>query len=343
MDLVAPEGISSPLRSRNSRIEKWTLKSWLTWLCHYLTLVYVTVLSDLGEVFLCLGTIGFPLMYLCLAYTINCYLIIKPVLHSLLPGVSYSQAFSKARKDVSAFFITYGQLMHEFEMEGFDNIPKRGGALIIYYHGAIPIDYLLLNMHILAKKNRIVSSVIDKFLYFLPGLEILCKGFSFHTGKPKFCIDWLMKGNLLGLAPGGAREAQLSTPNYEIMWGNRIGFARVAQEAGVPIIPVFTENIREVVVNLQFGLEWMSNLYEASRIPLVPMYGGFPVKLRSHIGTPIYPKPGQTAHELQKEVYDSIRHMIDTHQQLPGNVVRTLNERFQPSCNDKRGLVFPHG
>ena len=107
-----------------------------------------------------------------------------------------------------------------------------------------------------------------------------------------------------------------------------MGFAKVAIEAEVPIIPVFTENIREVVVNLQSGLGWMSKVYEDYRIPLVPMYGGFPVKLKSHIGTPVYPKDGQSAQELRQEVIDSIQQMIDANQQLPGNVVRALNERF---------------
>ena len=251
-----------------------------------MTLAYVTALTDLGELYLCLGTIAFPLFYLCLALAINCYLIIKPFMHSLLTGVSYHHAFSTARKDVSTFFIAYGRLMHGFEIEGFDNIPKRGGALIVYYHGAVPIDYLLLNMHILAKNNRVVSSVIDRFLCSLPGFEFIFKGFAFHSGKKQFCVNWLKRGNLMGLAPGGAREAQLGTPNYDVMWGNRMGFAKVAIEAGVPIIPVFTENIREVVVNLQSGLGWMSKVYEDYRIPLVPMYGGFPVKLKSHIGTP---------------------------------------------------------
>jgi 1-acyl-sn-glycerol-3-phosphate acyltransferase len=37
------------------------------------------------------------------------------------------------------------------------------------------------------------------------------------------------------------------------MWKQRSGFAAVAFEAGVPIIPVFTENIREAFVNLQTG------------------------------------------------------------------------------------------
>jgi len=37
------------------------------------------------------------------------------------------------------------------------------------------------------------------------------------------------------------------------MWRSREGFAAAAFEAQVPIIPIFTENIREAFVNMQTG------------------------------------------------------------------------------------------
>ena len=33
--------------------------------------------------------------------------------------------------------------------------------------------------------------------------------------------------------------------SYPVLWQSRLGFARVALAAGRPIVPVFTENIRE--------------------------------------------------------------------------------------------------
>jgi 1-acyl-sn-glycerol-3-phosphate acyltransferase len=60
-------------------------------------------------------------------------------------------------------------------------------------------------------------------------------------------------GKLVGVAPGGGFEAQLGTSDYKVMWKKRSGFAAVAFEAKVPIIPVFTENIREAFVNMQTG------------------------------------------------------------------------------------------
>ena len=41
-------------------------------------------------------------------------------------------------------------------MEGMENIPDTGPAVLVYYHGAIPIDYAVLVSSILVQKKRIV-------------------------------------------------------------------------------------------------------------------------------------------------------------------------------------------
>ena len=90
-----------------------------------------------------------------------------------------------------------------------------------------------------------------------------------------------------------------------------MGFARAALQADVPVLPVFTENIRcftyyngtfydlkiglcalesnrpcsrEAFRALPFGHRFFLWLFEKTRLPLRPCFGGFPVKLRTHIG-----------------------------------------------------------
>ena len=61
-------------------------------------------------------------------------------------------------------------------------------------------------------------------------------------------------------------------------------------------------------------------LYKTTKMPVVPMYGLFPVKLKTHIGSPIYPTPGMTPEELAKLTVEAIEGMISQHQVLPGNL-----------------------
>lgn len=50
-----------------------------------------------------------------------------------------------------------------------ENIPDTGPALIIYYHGAIPIDIYYFLAKTLFAKDRLVHTVADHFLFKVPG------------------------------------------------------------------------------------------------------------------------------------------------------------------------------
>jgi hypothetical protein len=42
---------------------------------------------------------------------------------------------------------------------------------------------------------------------------------------------------------------------------------------------MFTKNCREAVRAMAFGRRFLSYIYEKTRLPLVPIYGMFPVKM----------------------------------------------------------------
>ena len=49
-------------------------------------------------------------------------------------------------------------------------------------------------------------------------------------------------------------------------------------------------------------LELLRRFYETTRLPIMPLYGGFPVKLRTHIGHPIKYDPSLTPEALALKV-----------------------------------------
>lgn len=55
-------------------------------------------------------------------------------------------------------------------MEGIENISSTEPMLIIYYHGAIPIDLYYFMSKVFLFKNRLVHTVADNFLFKLPGI-----------------------------------------------------------------------------------------------------------------------------------------------------------------------------
>ena len=86
------------------------------------------------------------------------------------------------------------------------------------------------------------------------------------------CTSVLKAGHILGISPGGTYEAQMGDNMYKVMWKARNGFAQVVKDAGgsIPIIPVFTQNVREAYKSFNIGVTrplWVW-LYEKKKIPL---------------------------------------------------------------------------
>ncbi|XP_061454942.1 monoacylglycerol/Diacylglycerol O-acyltransferase-like isoform X2 [Rhineura floridana] len=164
--------------------------------------------------------------------------------------------------------------------------------------------------------RRAVSYIWDIYGTVWHGIKLFYKinGLT-HDGRVE-CVEILKKGYLLGVLPGGSREALFSDENYSLLWGSRKGFAHVARDAKVPIIPIFTKNLREGYRTL--GKIWPFKwLYERTRWPIVPVYGGFPVKFCSYVGDPIPYDPNITVEELAEKTKTAIEDLRDKHQKIP--------------------------
>ncbi len=76
-----------------------------------------------------------------------------------------------------------------------------------------------------------------------------------------------------------------------------------------------------------------------SRFPLAPIFGGFPVKLRSFIGKPIPFDPTDTPETLKAKCLSELQDLINNHQRVPGSIVRALLERFSRKKHTSWKLV----
>ncbi|VDK37987.1 unnamed protein product [Taenia asiatica] len=272
------------------------------------------------------------------------------------------------RRLIAAMWEAHGRAFHGYEVVGMEKLPAPGeGAFLVYYHGTIPLDaYYFIARHII-KRDRLPIPVVDRFLFRLPGLQRILRLSCALEGSVEECVALLnpslaesnkshhsnnnsnnpssspaaqqegaeemgtvssKAGEVLLLSPGGVREALFSDEYYSVLWGKRRGFARIAIKAKRPIYPVFTENIREGIRLVQYGKCWLRRLYEFTRLPFGIFYGYFPVKLRTHIGDPIYPHEGETDEQLADRAREAIEDMILRYQWRPGNVVIALLQRF---------------
>jgi len=238
----------------------------------------------------------------------------------------------RARLLVAYHWKFLSRVWHGHEIIGGEHLPATGPALLLFYHGALPVDYYFLVADTLLSKGRIIQSVADKFLFSLPGFRSLMWAWQCQMGSKESLVSLLQQGHLVGLSPGGTYEAQMGDNMYKLMWRARTGFARVIEEVGeVPVIPVFTQNVREAYKSFNHGFTkpfWLW-LHDSKKIRgFVPVYGGFPVKLRTFIGQAITFPKGATVEEIRSGCQEALEALVKAKQPLiPGSTLKALAER----------------
>merc|ERR1711937_268459 len=192
---------------------------------------------------------------------------------------------------ISSCWNVHANIWHKYQVHGANRITeitKNGkGCMVVYYHGAMPIDVYYLTCWLRVNLRVCARPVVDYFMFKVPGFRDFLENFGATTGPRENLAELLKKGNVVIISPGGVREA-LFSKDYEIIWEKRDGFAKCAIEAGVPILPMFTSNVRQVFdFPERLKGATLRALYEYTRLPFSLLFGFFPVKLDTHIGPKI--------------------------------------------------------
>ncbi|KAI6192825.1 PlsC domain-containing protein [Aphelenchoides fujianensis] len=270
-----------------------------------------------------------PIFLLFFIYGCVIFLHIYGLRHRIREAYA-SSLWDGARTSIASFWDGIGYLWHGYEAHGLENVPDTGPALFVAYHGTLPLDIYYLIAKVMLYKKRTLHVVGDKFVFKIPGWGKICKVFCITPGTVEDCVATLKEGNLLIIAPGGVREALFSNPvNYQIMWGKRLGFAKVILGADVPVIPVFTENCRDAFRTPRWGRRLTRRFYERTRLPLCPIYGGFPVKMITHLGKQLTFPQDSIPEDVKVVVKEKVHDLIVEHQRLPGSIFFEILQRFR--------------
>lgn len=270
-----------------------------------------------------------PLVIVLLLYSTSILLYIYKLHRGRLRNAYGTAWQNTARYMAAALWDAHGWIWHGYEIVGLENIPEDKPVLFIYYHGAIPIDMYYFISKIFLFNSKLIHTVGDRFLFKFPGWSIISDVMKVIPGTVQTCSAILKEGNMLSISPGGVYEAQFGDSYYELLWKKRMGFAKVALDAKVSIVPLFTRNVREAFRTVSWGRRLWLRIYTWTKIPVAPVYGGFPVKLVTYVGKPIPYDGNLTPEELQLKVADALKKSIKEHQIIPGNITRALIERIR--------------
>eukprot|EP00903_Cladosiphon_okamuranus_P014938 g13829.t1 len=131
----------------------------------------------------------------------------------------------------------------------------------------------LLGLDSLAMLNEVqgLTGVYPRFLYdtlfgSVPGVKQFLEAVGGATGTTGNCEALMSAGRCLLLYPGGAREALKSgkAEKYQLMWQEKIGFARLAVKHGYTLLPFASVGFEDAVAIATLGLDvtWLAKQAE---------------------------------------------------------------------------------
>ncbi len=219
------------------------------------------------------------------------------------------------------------RLYHQHEVIGMENIPSEGPALVAVNHSFATYDILLLFAAVYLEKKRITRPLIDRLFFRVPGIGELMTELGATEGSPTAAQDLLCQGHMICVAPGGMREAlRPSTERYQVLWDNRLGFARVAMQAGAPVVLAACPKADDIFELYPNPLtKWM---YKNLRVPFALARGiGLspiprPVKLRHFVDEPIMPpQPSSDPEEYERQLQEFHALLVERMQKLMAKAI----------------------
>jgi 1-acyl-sn-glycerol-3-phosphate acyltransferase len=136
-----------------------------------------------------------------------------------------------------------------------DNVPARGPFVLVGNHQLLGMqDLPTLVRELEVQRGVQVRGMADHFHFQVPLWRDLLVRLGAVPGTRENCSALLAAGEAVLVFPGGAREVyKRRGQRYELLWGQRTGFARMAIEAGCPIVPfgaVGAEDRFDVLVDM---------------------------------------------------------------------------------------------
>lgn len=137
---------------------------------------------------------------------------------------------------------------------GLEHVPRQGAVLLAGNHTIYGVlDIPMLALEVYEQSGRVVRGLGDHNHFAVPVWRDLLTRLGAVRGTRENCARLFGRGEAVLVFPGGGREVfKHRNEKYELVWKERVGFARLAIEHGVPIVPfasVGVEDMFEIVLD----------------------------------------------------------------------------------------------
>jgi 1-acyl-sn-glycerol-3-phosphate acyltransferase len=211
---------------------------------------------------------------------------------------------------------------HAVALEGWENLP-RGPALLVGNHGHLGYETLLFMAALYERTQRLAHGLADRWFFRVPLLRDVLVRAGGAYGHPANARRLLHEQQWVVCYPGGAREVlkRSDDDRYRLQWKSKRGFARLALQMRVPIVPFAAAGVDHTfcVAGSLAGtgrLLMGEDRYDLPRLASSRVVLPEPVPFLFRIGSPIHPLGGRgdtdkQVQRLHAEVWHRTQDLLD--------------------------------
>lgn len=194
---------------------------------------------------------------------------------------------------------------HRAELEGLEHLPD-GPALLVGNHGIYGLDSPVFFYLVWRRTGRAPVGLAERLLCRVGWMRETLHRIGGIEGTRANALRLLAAGRWVVCYPGGAREVfKGAGARHRLLWDRACGFAAVARDAGVPVVPFAGAGIDDtyrVIGRLAATGRWAG--HEKYAIPVGVGLGvlPFPARFRFRLAAPL-PPPAAGAGEAALSGY----------------------------------------
>jgi 1-acyl-sn-glycerol-3-phosphate acyltransferase len=215
------------------------------------------------------------------------------------------------------FFLEIVKKYLRMDVEGIENIPKKGAGIILPNHsGYTGFDAILIGYEINRQLKR-TTRVMTHHLWFLnEKINIPANKLGFYEANKENGNKILKEGHLMTLFPEGEHGNFKPTSDAYQLQSFKRGFVRMALEHQVPIIPTVVIGAEETHINLKklkFS-KFLRGVVLPLPVNVIPLPAKWKIKFLEPIYLPHKPEAANDTHlvhEIATEVRDLMQGAIN--------------------------------
>jgi 1-acyl-sn-glycerol-3-phosphate acyltransferase len=217
--------------------------------------------------------------------------------------------------DVPAFLLEIVRKYFRLEVEGIENVPKKGKCLIVPNHsGVTAIDAVMVGNEIHRQLKRMPKILAHPLWFVGPNIRILARRMGLEEADKDAGERLLRLNRCVMIFPeGSAGNFKPTAQRYHLQEFRR-GFVRMAMATKAPIIPVVVIGAEETNINLS-SLS-LTKYLKGTIIPLPLNVLPLPAKWKIIFLPPIsmtkYTKKDAANSELVHSISEQVRGLIQT-------------------------------